>query len=194
MAQDLRGLFEKEKCNEKFTMNHGHEKRFADRLASELPQKRKSSFFIVRIAATLLVLIGVITFFVLERDRSEIPTTVVDKHILKEDKTGISLGDLSPDLKKVENYYVANINLELAKLDVSDENREVVDGYMERLADLNKEYKNLTAELNQIGPNDQTISALIKNLQLRLQLLQQLKMKLREVQSSKNEEYGTNAI
>lgn len=194
MAQDLRGLFEKEKCNEKFTMNHGHEKRFADRLASELPQKRKSSFFIVRIAATLLVLIGVITFFVLERDRPEIPTTVVDKHILKEDKTGISLGDLSPDLKKVENYYVANINLELAKLDVSDENREVVDGYMERLADLNKEYKNLTAELNQIGPNDQTISALIKNLQLRLQLLQQLKMKLREVQSSKNEEYGTNAI
>ncbi|MDE3741916.1 hypothetical protein [Maribacter polysaccharolyticus] len=194
MAQDLRGLFEKEKCNEKFTMNHGHEKRFADRLASELPQKRKSSFFIVRIAATILVLIGVITFFVLERDRPEIPTTVVDKHILKEGKIGISLGDLSPDLKKVESYYVANINLELAKLDVSVENREVVDGYMERLADLNKEYKNLTAELNQIGPNDQTISALIKNLQLRLQLLQQLKMKLREVQSSKNEEYGTNAI
>lgn len=123
-----------------------------------------------------------------------IPTTVVDKNTNIENKTGISLGDLSPDLKKVESYYVANINLELAKLAVSDDNKEVVDGYMERLADLNSEYKNLIYELNQIGPNDQTISALIKNLQLRLQLLQQLKMKLNELQSSKNEQYENNAI
>ena len=52
----------------------------------------------------------------------------------------------------------------------------------------------MNLELNQLGPNDQTISALIKNLQLRLQLLQKLKEKLNEVQSSKNEQYETNAI
>ncbi len=65
---------------------------------------------------------------------------------------------------------------------------------MERLTELNVEYKKLNEELNQVGPNDQTISALIKNLQLRLQLLQKLKEKLNEVQSSKNEQYETNAV
>lgn len=47
-----------------------------------------------------------------------------------------------------------------------------MDSYMERLAELNKEYHRLNEELNELGPNDQTINALIKNLQLRLQLLQ----------------------
>ena len=194
MAQDLRKLFEEEQRKEYFVMNRGHEKRFMDRLDKELRQDKKPSFFFLKIAATILVLIGLGTIFFIQGNNANIPTTVVDKNTNVENKTGISLGDLSPDLKKVESYYVAHINLELAKLAVSDDNKEVVDGYMERLADLNSEYKNLTTELNQIGPNDQTISALIKNLQLRLQLLQQLKMKLNELQSSKNEQYETNAI
>ncbi|MRX64421.1 hypothetical protein [Maribacter luteus] len=194
MAQDLRKLFEEEQRKEHFVMNRGHEKRFMDRLDKELRQDKKPSFFFLKIAATILVLIGLGTMFFIQRNKANIPTTVVDKNTNVENKTGISLGDLSPDLKKVESYYVAHINLELAKLAVSDDNKEVVDGYMERLADLNSEYKNLTTELNQIGPNDQTISALIKNLQMRLQLLQQLKMKLNELQSSKNEQYETNAI
>ena len=194
MAQDLRKLFEEEQRKEHFVMNRGHEKRFMDRLDKELGKDKKPSFFFLKIAATILVLIGLGTIFFIQGNNANIPTTVVDKNTNVENKTGISLGDLSPDLKKVESYYVAHINLELAKLAVSDDNREVVDGYIERLADLNSEYKNLTTELNQIGPNDQTISALIKNLQLRLQLLQQLKMKLNELQSSKNEQYETNAI
>jgi SMC interacting uncharacterized protein involved in chromosome segregation len=54
---------------------------------------------------------------------------------------------------------------------------------MERLEELNREYKKLNGELNSIGPNDQTITALIKNLQLRLQLLYKLRDKLKELQA-----------
>jgi len=194
MARDLRKLFKEEQKEEQFVMNEGHEKRFMDLLNKELPQQRKSSLFILKIAASILVLASIGTFFFLNREDATIKTTVVDKNPGIETKTGISLGDLSPDLKKVESYYVANINLELSKLNVSGENKELVDSYLERLAELNIEYKNLNKELNQIGPNDQTITALIKNLQLRLQLLQKLKEKLNEVQSSKNEQYETNAI
>ena len=82
---------------------------------------------------------------------------------------------------------MATINLELAKLEVSQENKDLVDGFMERLAELNVEYQRLNKELNTIGPNDQTISALIQNLQLRLRLLQKLKDTLIELKSSKNE-------
>lgn len=194
MAQDLRKLFEGEHKKEDFVMNEGHEKRFMDLLEKEFPTNRKPSFLILRIAAALLVLISVGTFLYMNGKEGDIKTTVVVKGPIVETNTGISLGDLSPDLKKVENYYVANINLELSKLNISRDNKELVDSYMERLSELNLEYKTLNTELNQIGPNDQTISALIKNLQFRLQLLQKLKKKLNEVQSSKNEQYETNAI
>ena len=104
------------------------------------------------------------------------------------------MGDLSPDLKKIENYYVANINLELSRLEVSDENRGLVDDFMSRLSELDKEYQRLNTELNEIGPNDQTINALIKNLQLRLQLLQKLKLKLDQLKSSENEQVTSKSV
>jgi len=194
MARDLRKLFEEEQKEEQFVMNEDHEKRFMELLDKELPKQKKSSFFILKIAAAILVLVSIGTVFFMSREDSNLKTTIVDKNPGVETKTGISLGDLSPDLKKVENYYVANINLELSKLNISGDNKELVDSYMERLTELNVEYKKLNEELNQVGPNDQTISALIKNLQLRLQLLQKLKEKLNEVQSSKNEQYETNAV
>ena len=117
-----------------------------------------------------------------------IQTTVVSKGENVDDLEGISLGDLSPDLKKVENYYVANINLELSNLHVSEDNKAMVDSFMEQLLTLNEEYKILNEELNKIGPNDQTISAIIKNLQLRLELLQKLKKKINKLKTSKNEQ------
>ena len=76
----------------------------------------------------------------------------------------------------------------MANLEVSDENNDLVDGYMEQLAVLDAEYKKLNIELNEIGPNDQTIEALIQNLQLRLELLKKLKEKLNQLKLSKNEQ------
>ena len=70
----------------------------------------------------------------------------------------------------------------------------MVDDYMRRLSELNEEYKKLNIELNEIGPNDQTINALIKNLQLRLQLLQKLKEKLNQLKSSENEQVTSNSV
>ncbi|MEX0275549.1 MAG: hypothetical protein AB3N16_14340, partial [Flavobacteriaceae bacterium] len=95
---------------------------------------------------------------------------------------------------KVETYYLTNINLELTQLQVNAENTELVNGYLQRLSELNDEYLILNGELNQMGPNDQTISAQIKNLQLRLQLLYKLKEKLNEIKSAKNDEVESLSI
>ena len=122
------------------------------------------------------------------------PSDIVDKGTENKQPQGYSLGDLSPDLKKIENYYVANINLELSRLEVSDENKGLVDDFMSRLSELDKEYQRLNTELNEIGPNDQTINALIKNLQLRLQLLQKLKLKLDQLKSSENEQVTSKSV
>lgn len=195
MGRDLRKLFEEERETKKFRMKQGHEKRFFDRLEKAMPKKRKSSVHFLKIAASILVLVsaGYFAYVQLSPKDDVIKETVVSKDQDNNTNQAISLGDLSPDLKKVENYYVANINLQLSQLEVSEDNKAMVDGFMDRLSELNVEYKHLNIELNNIGPNDQTITALIKNLQLRLQLLQKLKTKLNELKSSKNE-HDTNII
>lgn len=195
MQQDLRELFKKESKEEKHTFHKGHETRFIDRLERELPQKKKAKFLIFKIAASLVLLMS-LGYFGFEKYAQEdlIKVTVIENEKKNQDTNGISLGDLSPDLKKVESYYVANINFELSKLDVSEENKGFTDSYMLQLSELNTEYKKLNTELNQLGPNDHTISALIENLQLRLQLLQKLKKKLNELNTSKNEQVETNTI
>ncbi|MAU27074.1 MAG: hypothetical protein CMH45_06655 [Muricauda sp.] len=196
MAQDLKKLFEEERKKQAFNMRDGHEERFFDKLEAAMPQTKKRTPMVwLQIAATVVVLIGVGAFLFTRNSASDnIKTTTVDRANTEQAQPNISLGDLSPDLQKVEAYYVANINMELASLDVSDENKALVDGYMEQLAELDAEYKKLNQELNEVGPNDQTITALIKNLQLRLQLLQKLKTKLNQLKSSKNEQQSNHII
>ncbi len=192
MQQDLRDLFKKDREQQKYQPKQGHEARFLELLEEKLPKAKKRPFYLLKIAAAILILATLGYFGFKQLNTKAISETkIVEKADPIENSKGISLGDLSPDLKKVENYYVANINLELSKLKVSDENRGLVDSYMQQLADLNIEYKKLNTELNEMGPNDQTISALIQNLQLRLQLLQKLKKKLNELNTSKNEQVET---
>jgi len=195
MQQDLRDLFKKEREKQNITIKKGHQSRFLERLEEELPQKKEQRFFNYKIAAAVLILISATYFgYQLFNEPTDTPTTFVDRENTIEKPVEFTLGDLSPDLKKIENYYVANINLELSKLEVSGDNEGLIQSYMQQLANLNIEYKNLNKELNEMGPNDQTISALIQNLQLRLQLLQKLKKKLNELNTSKNEQVETAII
>ncbi len=195
MGQDLRKLFEEQRKTQRFEMKAGHEDRFLERLDEALPvtPKARPTYLWLRIAAAVVVLLGVGTFFLLTGPEATQPpnTTVVTNDTAPAEQEGITLGDLSPDLEKVENYYVASINYELSRLQISDDNKGLVDGYLEQLGLLNEEYKTLNEELNTMGPNDETISALIKNLQLRLQLLQNLKEKLNQLKSSENEQETT---
>ncbi|MEM9143575.1 MAG: hypothetical protein AAGA86_11350 [Bacteroidota bacterium] len=194
MGQDLRELFKKEREAGGPKMKSGHKARFAERLAAEIP-RRKTVWYPYKIAAAVLLFLGVGVFiYSLSTGKGLETPRVVQKNLEPKEDGGISLGDLSPDLKKVEEYYMASIDLELSQLEVSKDNRMLVDSFMERLGDLNSEYKRLNTELNEMGPNDQTINALIKNLQLRLELLQKLKSKLSELKSSKNEQVETNTI
>ena len=181
-------MFEKEREKE-FALPEGHEARFEARLEEAFAGTRRRSYFWIGIAASIVALLGLVIWMVPRN-----PSLPVGEESLVQEQTdtvttpaGLSLGDLSPDLRKLEEYYTASINLELASLDISDENREVANQFIERLGELNTEYEQLNRELNEIGPNEETITAMIKNLQYRLQLLQKLKEKLNELKSSNNE-------
>lgn len=194
MEQDLREVFKKQREKEKFKLKKGHEERFLNLLEKELPQRKKTYSYMLKIAAAILVMVSIGFGYHYLSNTEPSVNTVVESKVEENKRQDFSFGDLSPDLKKVERYYLANINMELSKLEVSPETKGLVDSFLEQLNHLNGEYKNLNEELQELGPNDQTINALIENLQLRLQLLQKLKKKLNELKTSKNEQIKENSI
>jgi hypothetical protein len=195
MSQDLREMFKNSDTEIVQTMKDGHEQRFLKRIEMELPVTKGPSFPWFKIAASLITMIGLGTYIFMNWNNPElVNTTIVEKNNHVPEEKGISFGDLSPDLKKVEDYYLMSINMELSQLEISDRNKTLIDSFMERLEELNAEYKKLNTELNEIGPNDQTITALIKNLQLRLQLLHKLRDKLKELQTRGREADNNNLI
>ena len=107
MAQDIRALFKNDKItNEKMPENH--QERFLEKLEAALPEAKQSRFSWMRIAASVVVLLGLsfgaLKYFQPEggADTPEIVNTkIVDTK---------TLGDISPGLKKVEDYYLASIN------------------------------------------------------------------------------------
>ena len=166
-------------------MPKGHEARFLEKLDKELPkQNSRPLFSFLNVAASVVILLG-LSFgaykYFNQPVEIDTPTEVV--------KTS-PLGEISPQLKKVEDYYLANINLELSKMKVTPENKEMFDGYLSQLEELNNEYNVLSNELTTSGPIERTINALIDNLKFRLNLLYRLKEKLNELNNEPNELEG----
>ena len=181
MAQDIRDLFKNEKVVKEH-MPEKHEARFLAKLDEALPvAQTKSNFGWMQIAASFVVLIGLslgaYSFFTTE----EITPVTLAKSDVVESKT---LGDVSPSLKKVEDYYLASINLELSKMKYTPETKELFDGYLAQLNELDEEYKRLSVELGASGASELTVNALIDNLKFRLNLLYRLRTQLKELKTS----------
>ncbi len=181
MAQDIRELFKNDKIAQE-EMPENHEARFMQRLDEAFPdESKKSRFGWMRIAASIVVLFGlsITGYEILNKPvvKPNTPEVVVTPDV---DETK-SLGDVSPGLKKVEDYYLASINLELSKIKYTPETKDMFDGYIEQLGELDKEYKRLSVELTASGPSELTINALIDNLKLRLNLLYRLKTQLKDL-------------
>ncbi len=195
MAQDIRELFKNDDFQPTEKLSKGHQKSFELKLDKELPQATKGSFYFYRkIAVVLIVALGVGFFFWKTSEDAGNEIQLVDT-LKEEDSTNESqenkfqLSDISPEFKKIESYYLAGINLELANLGINNDNKALIDAFMLELEELDKEYQRLNAELNETGPNEQTIEAMVSNLQLRLDLLRKLKTKLNEIKKNKTDSY-----
>lgn len=197
MAQDIREMFRKDKQESQEKLSNGHERRFKARLEKEMPVKQNKSnrYFYFSIAAVLVVALGIGFFLFNDPITNGNDIELVETPAIEEEPENnleqrqFQLSDVSPEFKQIENYYMASINLELAKLEINNDNKALIDAFMLELEELDKEYQRLNAELNEAGPNEQTIEAMVANLQLRLELLLKLKNKLNEIKNSKNKNY-----
>lgn len=183
MPKDIRKMLENYP-EESANLSSGHENKFEDKLMKELHQKQSKpqTWKWLSIAASLALLITVSIQFI-----PESKSPIIEK---PEKENKISLGTISPEYNTIEKYYTNSINLAISELDITEENQEILDSYLNKIKELTNEYKTLTLELNTKGVNEQTIDALISNLQLRLQLLKRLKKQLndlKELNSKQNE-------
>ncbi|NCO63090.1 MAG: hypothetical protein GW839_06735 [Flavobacteriales bacterium] len=182
MAQDIRELLKNDLKKTQEFMPENHQDRFLKKLDIALPVKKKPGFNGLNIAASTIILLGLcFGAFKYFQPKNPVNNQVISKTI--ETK---SLGDVSPGLKKVEDYYLATINLELSKMKYTPETKDVFDGYLKQLDILNKEYENLSVELTENGPSELTVNALIDNLKYRLNLLYRLREQLNELNASKS--------
>ena len=152
---------------------------FIEKLYTELPVKKRNSFTVFRIAASIMLFaaLGIVSYLIINPINPE----------NNFENTEFVLSDISPDLKEIESYYMANINLTLSEIQKSEDGQSVFDRYMKRLSVLKKEHELLVVEIKEEGPNTMSITALINNLKLQLELLQELKEQITSTKIKKHE-------
>ena len=179
MARDIRDLFKNDDISNQ-KMPENHQERFLEKLDKAFPKEQKPKFNWLQMAASVVLLLGLgfgaYNYFQSDENPTDLATT--NKAEIK------TLGDVSPGLKKVEDYYLASINLELSKMEYTPETKTVFDGYLLQLNELDKEYQRLSVELTESGPSELTVNALIDNLKFRLNLLHRLRSQLKTLQAS----------
>jgi hypothetical protein len=190
MKIDLREKIKKEKTMQELPKNH--RVLFEKRLKKELPQKSTTNFSFLKIAASILLIMS-LALVGYQLFKTDVSQEVVQTEVSSEKKIN-SMADISPDLKKIEDYYLTNIKYQISKIKITDENKDLLEVYLSQLGILQEEYKELNATLISDNVNEETLDALIENLQLRLQLLKQLKKKLEKIETLKLQENESKKV
>ena len=176
MPKDIRDIL-KENSRRSLELSKDHRTKFEERLhRSKTPKVRNHIF--LKIAASILIIVSIGYLAITHQPTDGINNSSQNSSI-------VDLGSVSPEMKQIENYYLTAINYEMASLEVNPEAKEVLDQYLEKISELTKAYKQLNIDLSENGITEKTINALITNLQLRLQLLLELKDTMNEIKTSK---------
>lgn len=201
MAQDIRDLM-KNAGGSNSTLREGHTSRFEQLLEERLPEQEKKSstkggiYLWMKIAAVLIVAGGIVLMVYNNAFAKADDVQLVETETNNEEVTEpeILLSSISPEFKKVEDYYLASVNMEIARLEITDDNKELIDAFMKQLSDLDQEYRNLNREITESGVSEEMVNAMIENLKLRVELMIKLKAKLKELKNAAQQEAAIQTV
>lgn len=160
----------------------GHRDLFEKKLDKKLHQKSPDLRHILMVAASVLFLFSV--GFMYNRT-NQLPEVNSGSGSASQ----VSLEEFSPELKKIETYYLTAINVELASLEVTDGNQAILDSYLRKLSTLAEDYDQKSKQLDIHKFDEDLINALIDNLQMRLHLMIELKNELKKIKTNENEKF-----
>lgn len=106
-------------------------------------------------------------------------------HFIRHDRGRMSLGDVSPQYKEVENYYIHQVNLvesEITTIDISG-NTEQREMLKKEMGSMDSVYIQLQKELK-ANPNDERIiNAMIEHYQTKLEVMSFIVNQLKEIRN-----------
>ncbi len=102
---------------------------------------------------------------------------------------GMQLAEVSPEMEETQSFFVSTIEKELQDINLQrdDSNKEIIDNALIHLNKLEKEYDQLTLELENSDQDKRIIYAMINNFQQRIEVLQTLLQQLDEINTLKSE-------
>lgn len=146
----------------------GHFERFTQKLAKPEQKIIKIKFTTFIKAAGILVLMTLSGLWTYE-------------HFLQKPEI-IKLGDISPEYREAENYYLNTINteyLEIKQFKFQDKDQKRI--LLKELQDMDSVYVQLQKDLK-LNPNDErVINAMINHYQLKIEVMNQIISQLKEI-------------
>jgi septal ring factor EnvC (AmiA/AmiB activator) len=175
---DIENLFEKlEDSFDVYETPKGHQKRFLNKLNTTNKKQVLSKLKwlkTVSIAAIFAIIFSAGSFLLTK----------------EEAKTG--LASVSPKMEQTQSFFTATISEELEKLNNFNDTKSkvLVQDALKQLKNIETRYNQLKTDLIESGNNKRVIYAMINNFQNRIDLLEQVILKLekiKKIKSNKNE-------
>ena len=106
-------------------------------------------------------------------------------HFIRPGSSRVTLGQVSPEYKEVENYYIHQVNLvkdEIVNVDLIDDPEQKLE-LMEEMKSMDSVYVSLQKELK-ANPNDERIiNAMIKHYQTKLEVMTYIVSQLKTIRN-----------
>jgi len=149
-------------------MNVDHQVDFLNKLNNKKQPKKKNYWFVMAVAASIVLMLGVSLFY-----KNEKP---------KEFKFA------SKETQRTDSIFSILIDNELVKLKEksSPENEQIINDALKQMKVFDADYQKIINELQKNGENKQIIYAMISNLQTRISFLQTVLKRIEENENLKN--------
>lgn len=152
----------------------GHFNRFEQKLSKQQPIKKNNHRWIpfLSIAAMLLVMVGV--WIGME---------------YKQPSNGLELASVSPQMHETQDYFTAVIQREVESIGIrrNSQTNKMINDSFDQLGELESQYTNLKLELGASSQDQRIIFAMVRNFQLRVEVLENLLLQLEQQQQFKND-------
>jgi hypothetical protein len=107
-------------------------------------------------------------------------------HFIRGDKDRMTLGDVSPQYREVENYYIHQVNLmedEIVNIDLKN-NPEQKKILLKEMQSMDSAYVSLQKELNANPSDERIINAMIEHYQTKLEVMTYIVSQLKAIRNN----------
>ncbi len=147
---------------------------FFEKIAPKIEGKKEPKMIrlslVWQMAASIVVVFGLILFFLLHNEKPVENSVTADERPKHETNEKMVLAKLDPQLAEAEYYYVSQIDdlmEEVGKKELSPDVKELI-------KQLDTEFNLLKKEMSDHVNSDQIIEALIENYRLKIKLLEKI--------------------